>query len=92
MEDSYLLCRGGDEIDNAVFNAIQTLNHSELEWDMSLIGEVSDFIERLLSSRGLEPCHPWQDDDENICYSTPERCAYCHRRQYLTGPKNIYEE
>lgn len=77
MKDENLLCATGDEIDNAVFDAIQALSLEELEWDMSLIGEVSEFIESLLSERNLKPCHPWQDEDENICYSTCSRCPYC---------------
>lgn len=82
MNDNNLLCEAGDRIDNAVFSAIQELAHDggSLEWDMSIIGEVSDFIEDLLAEKGIATCHPWQDGSENICYSTSERCKHCQRK------------
>lgn len=83
IKDDNLLCEAGDIIDNAVFEAIQSIAHKkeQLEWDMSLIGEVSDFIETLLAERGINTCHPWQDEDECICYATSERCGYCEYRK-----------
>lgn len=51
----------------------------EPEWNMGVIGDVTDAIEGLMSDSGVETCHPWQDDEECICYCTEERCPYCRR-------------
>lgn len=78
--DDDLLCEAGDQIDNAVFNAIQALSDKKLDWDMYYIGNVTTAIESAMESFGVPSCHPWQDDDENICYSlNNERCAHCQR-------------
>lgn len=78
--DDDLLCEAGDQIDNAVFNAIQVLSDKKLDWDMHYIGNVTMAIESAMESFGVPSCHPWQDDDENICYSLDnERCAHCQR-------------
>lgn len=78
--DDDLLCEAGDQIDNAVFNAIQALSDKKLEWDMRYIGNVTMAIESAMESFRVPSCHPWQDDDENICYSLDdERCAHCQR-------------
>lgn len=81
VKDDDLLCEAGDRIDNAVFEAIMSIAHhvKKLDWDMSLIGPVSDFIERLLTERGISTCHPWQDENECICYATSDRCKYCEK-------------
>lgn len=81
VKDDDLLCESGDRIDNAVFEAIKSIAHDgeKLEWDMSLIGPVNDFIEGLLTERGIDACYPWQDEDECICYATSDRCKYCER-------------
>ena len=81
MIDDVLLCESGDRIDNAVFDAIVAiaLDGKSLEWDMSLISEVSYFIEEILTARNIATCRPWQDENEQICYSTSERCKYCRR-------------
>lgn len=73
-----------DEIDNAVFQAIQSIHHhntTDLVWNMSLIGEVADYIESLLQKCGFPTCHPWYyDADEEIpCYDSCDRCAHCQR-------------
>lgn len=79
--DDNFLCAMGDYIDNAVFAAIQTLvaPDKKLDWDMSLIAPVAQYIDDLLTKRGINTCRPWQDDDENICYSTDGGCSYCKR-------------
>ena len=73
------LCSRGDDIDNAVFDAIKTVAHAPegVEWDMSIIAPVTQCIEDVLIKRGINTCHPWQDDDENICYFTEDRCSHC---------------
>lgn len=82
VKDSDLLCEAGGRIDDAVFEAIKSVAHDgeKLEWDMSIIGGVSDFIERLLTEHGINACHPWQDENECICYATSDRCKFCDRR------------
>lgn len=78
--DDDLLCEAGDEIDNAVFDAIQALSPEKLEWDMRYIGNVTEAIESAMESFNVPTCHPWQDDDEHICYSLEnERCQHCPR-------------
>lgn len=80
-EDPDLLCSAGDEIDNAVFAAILVLSQPENcpAWDMSLIGDATDAIKSVMEQHGLSVCHPWQDEDETICYCTEDCCTYCVR-------------
>ena len=48
-----------DDIDNAVFDCICTLTEQpELEWDMQIIGEVTDSIKLILKTFGLKVRHP----------------------------------
>lgn len=47
-----------DEIDNAVFDCICTLAEQVLEWDMYLIGEVTDVIKTVLAEQGIHVRHP----------------------------------
>ncbi len=81
--DPDLLCSAGDEIDNAVFAAILSISPPENrpEWSMSIIGEATDAIESVMKRHGLKVCCPWQDEDENICYDTEDRCKHCTRPQ-----------
>lgn len=74
------LSERNDTIDNAVFAAICSLVHegSEIEWDMNMIGEIEDAIESLLIERGVNICHPWHDENENICYRV-DKCSCCNR-------------
>lgn len=82
MKDSeeVFLTERNDAIDNAVFEAICSLVHEScaLEWDMEVIGEIEDVIESSLIKKGIITCHPWCDEDENICYKI-DRCPYCER-------------
>lgn len=79
--DDDLLCQAGDTIDNAVFAAISALCPVPLEWDINLIAEITDTIEAALGKRNLPACRPWEDEEQNICYSTSDRCSYCKRQQ-----------
>lgn len=79
--DGFLVERN-DEIDNAVFDAIQSLVPEEIEWDMELIGEVTDCIREILEKAEIPHCHPWTEsfyDSECICYNSPSRCPWCKR-------------
>jgi len=72
------LTNKNDVIDGTVFEAIRSLiqDGDNVEWNMQIIGEVTDTIESMLIERGFETCHPWYDEDENICYKV-DRCVYC---------------
>jgi hypothetical protein len=76
--DDDLLCEAGDRIDNAVHAALSSLCVNELDWDLSLIGPATEALEALLVARGIPTCHPWENENGNICYSlSEERCAHC---------------
>jgi hypothetical protein len=48
-----------DEIDNAVFECIKILaEYDNMEWDMAIIGEVTDAIKDVLNSFGIKVRHP----------------------------------
>lgn len=81
LSNNEFLCESGDRIDNAVFEAIKAVayNSSDVDWDMSIIGEITDLIEDTLIECGVNTCHPWQDENECICYSTAEKCSFCNR-------------
>lgn len=70
-----------DRIDNAAWEAIKAVTHSpaDLEWDMSIIGEVCDQIEETLKAHGIPTCYPFHLDEETICYASCDRCAHCTR-------------
>ena len=51
------------------------------EWNMEIIGSVIELFESILVQNGLPLCHPWQDEEECICYATEDRCAYCTRKR-----------
>ncbi len=80
MLDDDLLCERGDEIDNATFDAICAMAQpgTEVEWSMELIGEVNEFIEKVLSDAGVPTCRPYHED-EVICHKTMNRCKHCRK-------------
>lgn len=40
-----------------------------IEWDMEIIGQLEDYAEKLLSEKGIEPCRPFlEGEDETPCY------------------------
>lgn len=65
--DNFLTDRN-DIIDNAVYQLILTLTdktEDELEWDMSIIGDVTLAIESVLARHDITICHPYHEEDEN---------------------------
>ena len=72
-----LLCDENDRIDNAVWNAISSMVVGEIEWDMALIGPVEDFIEKILTMKGIPVCHPWEDEDGVLCCCGQDSCPHC---------------
>lgn len=50
-----------------------------IPWDMSVIGEMTDFLETQLKATGIHTCHPFEDEDGCICYACEDRCVYCTR-------------
>jgi len=81
--DPEFLTESVDRIDNAVWEAVKemALNADDMEWDMSIIGEVSDFIEATLKQHGIATCYPYRLDSETICYASLDRCTYCPREK-----------
>ena len=79
LTDDDFLCKQNDVIDNTVFQAINAISHKDnkLTWDMNIIGEVTDAIKQILLRHHIAICHPWHDEDNNICYSTEKRCPHC---------------
>ena len=48
-----------DEIDNAVFDCIKILaENPDMDWDMEIIGEITDEIKYSLFKRGIKVRHP----------------------------------
>ena len=85
MKDDDLLCKQGDAIYNAIYDAICALSPGEKpEWDMALIGPVTEAVVETMEKQGLAVCYPWQDENEDICYSLPDdRCEHCRRGQEM---------
>lgn len=79
--DPDFLTEAVDRIHNSVWSAVQEMAHNadSLEWDMSIIGDVCDYIEETLKEHGIPACYPFQTDDETICYASADRCAHCTR-------------
>lgn len=80
MSDEAFLCDKCEDIYNEVFCAMNSLCADELEWNISLIGDVTSFIENYLTEKGFNVCYPFQDGDGNICYASSDRCKYCKKR------------
>ncbi len=80
QRDDDFLCDRGDEIDNAVFDAICALAQpdTEVEWSMEMIGAVNDFIESMLTDHKIPTCYPHHENDV-ICYKTANRCKHCRK-------------
>lgn len=72
-----------DRIHNSVWSAVQEMAHNaeDLEWDMSIIGDISDYIEEKLKAHNIRTCYPFRLDDETICCAALDRCAYCPREK-----------
>ena len=85
MKDEDFLCEQGDKIDNAVYAAICALcSGDKPEWDMALIGPATEALAEAMERHGLTVCHPWLNENEDICYSLPhDRCGYCNRTQQM---------
>ncbi len=47
-----------DVIDNTVYDCICTLAEKEIDWDMSIIGEVTDVIKDTLLKFNIKVRHP----------------------------------
>lgn len=77
LKGKELLCTANNAIYNSAFQALNFLTNDELEWDVNIIAEATDALEAILEKRGFSVCHPWEDEEENICYSTPDRCQGC---------------
>jgi hypothetical protein len=47
-----------DFVDNAIYEFIQTINQSEIDWDMEMIGDVRDVIKDTTYKTYIEASHP----------------------------------
>lgn len=78
--DQDLLCEASDRLNNAAFDLLCAMSaNGQIEWDMQTIGSLLDSAESILKKANIPACFPWEDEDGNICYSNPDRCAYCKR-------------
>lgn len=79
MKDDTLLCEHNDIIYNAIHAAINALSaKGPQEWDMSVIGEATDALTGIMERHGIAVCYPWENEDEDICYSLQgDRCEHC---------------
>lgn len=82
--DDYL-CERGDDIDNAIWSFILDISHkkdSDIDWDMSLIGPIADYVVGFLNRKGFEICRPFNTidpimEDSIPCYMSRDRCKFC---------------
>ena len=52
---------------------------------MAVIGPATDALVSTMEEHGLATCYPWQDENEDICYSLPDdRCEHCQRGQDMS--------
>lgn len=80
MKDKLLVERN-DAIDNAVWAAVLEMAAEEPDWDMQIIGQIEEFIVKILGMRGIPSCWPWEDEDETVCCLSEDACAHCpHKR------------
>lgn len=59
------MVRRNDEIDKAVWECINTLTEQETEWNMEVIGRVTDAIKDVLKEYNLKVRHPAIETDED---------------------------
>jgi hypothetical protein len=59
------MCQRNDEIDNAVYDCICILAEKDLEWNMEVIGDVTDSIKGALSRHSIRVRHPGIAINEN---------------------------
>lgn len=94
MDFNDFLCERNDVIYNAVHNCLSDIvdDDKEAEWDMSLIGPISEYIVGLLNQKGFQTCYPFfvitdnyagstvSIDGETPCYLSKERCSFCKHK------------
>lgn len=51
------------------------------DWNMQVIGDLTEWIEYELHNANIDTCYPWQDDNEYICYSIEARCEHCKKKR-----------
>lgn len=88
-ESSYRQLNQGTKIEieeklaNTTKDILQNHNITDpamLEWNMEIIGDVLEELKSLLILEDVNTCHPWEDENEHICYSTGEKCWYCRKK------------
>lgn len=89
------LCKRNDVIYNAVYNCLSDIvdSNKKIEWDMSIIAPISEYVVEILNQNGFQICYPFHVitdnyakstisiDGETPCYLSTERCSFCkHKR------------
>lgn len=64
LELTMEMLQRNDDIDNAVFQCVCILAEKELEWDMQIIGNVTDAIKKELGNYNISVRHPGVFIDE----------------------------
>lgn len=64
----------------------KVLSGKPLEWDMSIIGDITETAEKILNDAGIQTCFPFFADDEVPCVNANEchakaagKCPFCTR-------------
>lgn len=85
MKDEQFLINRNDNIDNAVENVIYILlvDPNKYTHNMEITHKITHYAKDLLIEQGLDTCHPWIDEKNDICYSTFQRCKYCTKPSCL---------
>lgn len=72
--DDYL-CSQNEVIDSIAFELLCAMAEPEseawdepVEWNQEMIAYVVASAERALEKRGIHPCHPFYDENEQPCY------------------------
>lgn len=61
------------------FHGVTPESDGSIEWNMGPIGDMTDILEDAMVEAGLPTCHPFEVEDECICYASEERCKHCPR-------------
>lgn len=61
------------------FHGVTPGPDGSIEWNMGPIGDLTDILENAMAKAGLPTCHPFEDEDECICYASESRCNYCKK-------------
>lgn len=72
------MCKDAIQFAKDVLSEHKITSQTQLDWDMSVIGDITDSCEKLLNTNGIETCHPFWDDNETPCIKITGECAAQH--------------